>query len=209
MAPAIYSLKEDFSKNGDMDGFVYVPSINLYVAKEKKLDGKNWFEAHMGLKGNGERMLTMPEFVEFLKYVKTNNKEIYNNITEVRSPWRAEWIDVDFKTKDSNLYVNSNHIFDENGKIISYKSEVLDKNTLMKEKTPGISIDDFLDSHNTKQGFPSKDVEGGSLYYWSPGKDNNSVARFDAGFGRACLYCNWGPSYGDSGLGVRAAKQRE
>jgi hypothetical protein len=28
------------------EGFLYVPSINLYVAKERTLSHKNWFECH-------------------------------------------------------------------------------------------------------------------------------------------------------------------
>ena len=174
----------------DKENFVYVPSINLYVAKERKLLGKNWFESHQELQKNSERMLIIPEFVEFLKYAKTNHPEIYNEITEVRNPWRAEWLDADFKVKDKKLYINYNHVLDSNGNLIYKNSEVLDKATLMEDKTPGISLEDYLTNNNTKQGLPSKNVKSGDFYYWFPGDDNNSVARFDVDSCRAYIFCD-------------------
>ena len=188
-----------------LDNFVYVPSINLYVAKERTLQNKNWFEAHKELQGNGEKMLTIPEFVEFLKYTKKNHKDIYNEVTEVKSPWRAEWLDADFKVKDKTLYINSNHILDENGNLIPQNSEILDKNTLMKDKTPGISLENWLENP-TNQGFPSKKVKSGDLHYWYPRSDNDSVARFDADGVRADLDFSGIPSGRDSNLGVRAVR---
>lgn len=204
-----YSLKQEnkipIFKEQD---FIYVPLINLYVAKERKLLSKNWFDTHKGLQSQEEKMLTIPEFVEFLKYAKTNFPEIYNDITEVRSPWRAEWLDADFKVKNDKLYINYNHILDKNGNLVPQNSKVLDKNTLMKDKIPGISLEDWLDNPS-KQGLPTKKTKSGDLYYWCPRSDNNSVARFDAFSSRANLNCDGDPSNRDSNFGVRAAKQRE
>lgn len=204
-----YNLKNDLENKSSKDNsnFIYVPSIKLYVAKERKLHNKNWFDAHKELQSNGERMLTIPEFIEFLKYTKINLPEVYKDITEVKSPWRAEWLDADFKVKDNRLYINYNHILN-NGNLVPKNSEVLDKKTLMSDKTPGISLENFLESNHTSQGLPNKKVKSGNLYYWYPKNDNNSVARFDADGGRAYLGCYWYPSNRSSGLGVRAAKQQ-
>ena len=150
-------------------------------------------------------MLTLPEFVEFLKYVQANHQEIYRDIVEVRSPWRAEWIDADFKLKDGKLHVNDYHVLDKNGKLIPRRSKLLQKNTLMKDKTPGISLDNWL-ANPTKQGFPNKKIEAGSLYYWHPIRDNNSVTGFIADDNEISLHCDRYPSNWDSNLGVRAAK---
>ncbi len=128
------------------------------------------------------------------------------DVVKAKNPWRAEWLDADFKTKGKELHINY-HVFDKNGKIIQ-KSEVLDKNTLMKDKTPGISLENWIENP-TKQGLPSNKTKLGNLYYWYPRDDNNSVARFSANTGRADLYCGRYPSFRVSGLGVRAAKQRE
>jgi hypothetical protein len=54
----------------NLSGYIYVPSINLYIAKERTLQGKNWFDAHKELQSQNQRMLIIPEFIEFLKYVK-------------------------------------------------------------------------------------------------------------------------------------------
>ena len=137
----------------DTEGFIYVPSINLYVAKERSLLNKNFHETQEELHKNNQKMLNMPEFTEFLKYTKINYKEIYKEITEVRRPWRAEWIDADFKVKGEELFVNY-HIF-ENGKIVK-KEEKLDKDTLIEDKTPGISLEKWLENPN-QQGFPKSD----------------------------------------------------
>jgi len=195
-------------KGKDTEDFIYVPSINLYVAKERTHLNENWFECHKLLQANGERMLILPEFIEFLKYTKTNFPNIYKEITEVREPWRIEWIDADFKVKGKNLFINYNHILDSNGNLVPQNSEVLDKNTLMKDKNLGISLENYLVSGHKNQGLPTKSCAGGNLYYWHPRRDNNSVARFDADSDRASLSCNWSPSNQYSSLGVRAAKQR-
>jgi len=172
------------NKEHDNSDFIYIPSIKLYVAKERTLLGKDFHECQELLHNNNERMPTPFEFIEFLKYTKENNSDIYNEITQVRSPWRAEWLDADFKTKGKDLYVNY-HVFDSSGKIIQ-KSKLLDKNTLMKDKTPGISLD-YLLNNPTSQGFPSKNAQSGDLYYWYPRSDNDSVARFIANSDRAIL----------------------
>jgi len=185
-----YSTTQSF-KTGkeEMNGFIYIPSIKLWIAKEKKFYNNNWFESKEKLQENGERMITLPEFIEFLKYSKTNLPNVYKEITELRSPWRAEWIDADFKVKNNKLCINS---------------EILDKNTLMEDRQ--ISLEDYLNNNHTSQGLPSKKVKSGNLYYWYPRSDNNSVASFFALSVRADLNCNWGSSYGDSDLGVRAVR---
>ncbi|MDP2673087.1 MAG: hypothetical protein Q8O84_04710 [Nanoarchaeota archaeon] len=203
-----YNLKEKSNGKQDSGDFIYVPSINLYFAKERKFLGENWFNSHKKLQENGERMPTIPEFVELLKYSKENDKKLYNEITKVRSPWRAEWLDANFKVKDKELYINYNHVLDKNGNLIPKNSEILDENTLMSDKTPGISLDDFVEGKNiTNQGLPNKKIESGNLYYWHPRSDNNSVAWFGADDDWAFLNGSRIPSYTDSSLGVRAVRQ--
>jgi len=225
MAPSINITEKDYGRatqilklagvnyftpksNRKQDGsdFIYTPSINLYVAKERTLLGEDWFDTQKALHSSNQKMLTIPEFKEFLKYTRENHQDIYNDITEMRDSWRAEWLDADLKTKGKDLIVNY-HVFNENGKIVK-KSEILDKNTLMKDKTPGIDLEYWL-NNPTEQGLPTKKTKSGDLYYWYPRKDNNSVARFDANSDMAILDCGRYPSCGNSYLGVRAAKQRE
>ncbi len=198
-----YNLPKNKESGSD---WIYIPSINLEVARNKILYGENFYNTQKTLHSNNQKMLTIPEFREFLKYTQENRQDIYDEITQVRSPWRAEWLDADFKVEGKNLVVYY-HTFDDKGKIIK-KSEKLDKNTLMKDKTPGISLENWLED-STKQGLPKNIVESGDLYYWYPRSDNNSVAGFLASSVGADLCCIRYPSGGDSYLGVRAAKLRE
>jgi len=178
------------------NGFIYVPSLNLDVAKERSHFGKNWYNTHEALGNDDARMLTLPEFTEFLKYTKEHNPEIYESITKVRSPWRAEWIDAAFEQRDDGLYVLTGN---------KSKSEKLEGG-LMEDRTPGISLDAWLGEGATKQGLPRANVKDGSLYYWYP--RNGTVVRFNADPAGSYLDCDRYPSHCDSGLGVRAAKLR-
>jgi len=125
---------------------------------------------------------------------------------KVQAPWRGNWIDADYKVEKNGLKVHSNHLFDKEGNITDFKSEVLDGNTLREDKQ--IDVIDYLTKNHTSQGHVSVKVKSGSFYFWSPGKDNNSVARFDAGSYWAVLVCNGYPQGRYANLGVRAAKLR-
>lgn len=206
-----YKLRGDLEnkteKPAETSQYIHIPSLNIDFETKRTLLGKNWYETHKELLSNGKNMPTPMEFIESLKYIKENNPELYKEITEVRNPWRANWLDADFKIKDGRLHINYNHFLDNNGILVPKNSEVLDKNTLMNNKIPGISLDDYILKNHTSQGLPSNKVKSGDLYYWNPRSDNNSVAGFYAGSGRAFLDCNWVPSYLDSDLGVFAVKR--
>ena len=105
------------------------------------------------------------------------------------------------------MHINYNHVLDSNGNLIPNDSEALDKETLMKDKNPGISLEDYLESNHTGQGLPNKSVKSGDLYYWFPRSDNNSVARFNALDYGANLSCNWYSSNRFGNLGVRAVRR--
>ena len=185
-----YTLKEVQSDN---NSFIHVPSKNLYVAKEKTHFEKNWFESHEELQKQRLSMIPIPEFVEFLKHTKYDFPEIYNEITEIRNPWRAEWLDAFFEKREDGMYVLTRN---------KTKAEKLDDDTLMEDKR--ISLKSWL-NHPTNQGLPRKDVNEGGLYYWYP--RDSSVARFGALSGRADLSCSRNPRNRNSALGVRAVRR--
>ena len=124
-----------------------------------------------------------------------------------KSPWRGEFIDANYKTNGNDLEVHSEHVFNNNGNIKDYQSEILDKDTLMQDKK--IDVIDFIIKNNTSQGHVSKKVKSGNFNFWYPRRDNNSVAGFFAVSYWASLNCFGIPSYRNSVLGVRAAKLRE
>ncbi len=206
-----YKLRSESSKTPKVSSdFIYVPSIGLDVSTGKVGLGENWFASHEATFDYEGRMLTIPEFREFLKYSRENYPNLYEEVTAVRNPWRAEHLDADFKLKDGKLYINSGHVLDAQGNLAPQHSEVLDKDTLMKDRAPGISLDDWVAGKNvTTQGLPNSKSSKGDLWYFYPRSDNNSVARFDADDGRANFDCDGGPFDGDSNLGVRVAKQHK
>jgi len=192
--------------------FIYVPSINIYVAKQKTHLGKNWFDCHKEFQKNKKKMLTVPEFIEFLKYLKSqpNNQEyqkIYREITEVRGPWRVELLDASFKVKNEKLYINYYHSFNERGYLIPKSSKILNKNTLMHDDSEGISLEDWLENP-TKQGFPRKKIKPGEMYYRYPKDDNNSIVRFEASRWGVGLECDNSPHLKDLRIGARACKEK-
>jgi len=180
------------------EGYIYVPLIKLYVAKERSYLGSDFNECQDLFCKENAKMLNLNEMREFLKYAKENEREVYNEITELRKPTRAEWIDADFKMYGDDLYVHY-HVFDFNKKIILLKDK-LDQDTLM-QKSKKISLDDCLSDSYTKQGLPSKNVEEGTFTYWAPNK--NYVVRLGSSSGGFGLICDRNISTNYSNLGVR------
>jgi len=192
-----------------LDRYILVPSLDLYLARERTFQGKNWQETHRGLQSNGERMPTIPEFIEFLKYVRVMFPKIYEEINEKRmgNPWKGEWLDADFQKRGEDIYIHSYHVLNSDGNLAPQNSEIVDKDTLMSDRTPfpsnnGMSLDDFLETDHTKQGLPSKDVKSGDEYYFHPTGEFKIGTIFD----RAGLNCGRGltPFEGHPSLGVRA-----
>ncbi|MBI2003975.1 hypothetical protein HYS72_00745 [Candidatus Pacearchaeota archaeon] len=190
---------ENKTSNKNNSDFIYVPSINLYFSRERKFLGEDWFISHKKLQENGERMPTIPEFIELLKYSKENDRKLYRNITEFGGySDKGEWLDANFKKRDDGLYILTEN---EN------KEERLEE-CLMQDKTPGISLDDFVKGKNiTSQGLPNKNVSSGILHYRYPGNNNRSVAWFCVGYSEASFNCKWNPSITYSYLGVRAVRR--
>ncbi len=152
-------------------------------------------------------MPTIPQFVEFLKYLRANptaeNTKVYNEITEARGPLRVEHLDAYFDAKCDELWVASNHIVGGNGEVVAQEIERLEGH-LMKDKDPGISLEHWL-NNPTKQGLPQENSGQGDLDYWHP-KDR-AVARFYADSVRAGLDCNGNPGYSGSVRGVFACAE--
>ncbi|MEK6898025.1 MAG: hypothetical protein AABX28_01560 [Nanoarchaeota archaeon] len=178
--------------------FIYIPSTKLYVARKKTLQDKSWYEAHEILQGQGSRMQTLPEFIEFLKYVNRNHPDIYHEI--VNRPGKMEWIDAYFEQRKDGMYV------------LTYNrtnAEKLDANTLVdnnRKVLEKISLDTWL-KNPTGQGLPRKNVAktGRSLVYFYP--RNGFVVDFDTFCGILTLHCTAFPYNEDSSSGVHAVKQ--
>ena len=146
--------------------------------------------------------LNLRQFLDFIALLKSGrafyadgtpaDKKIIDNLLDeiltIRSPYRAEWFDADFKVKNNKLYINYAHKL-INGNLTPQKSELLEE-YLTDDKQ--IDLDDLL-INSTKQGLPKKNVKNGSLSYFASDNDNNSVAGFFANSGRFNLSCDGDP----------------
>jgi hypothetical protein len=225
MNPARISHNPAIEKAGKELGINYKNTSKDSLGREFA-GNNNWFQFLRLNQGLGVKTPTLEEEVDYLHllYLGSQNKlKVYDvsgkqvdselcgkylmDIIESKYPWRAEYIDNDFKTNGKMIEVHYNHTFDRNGNIADFNSEVLDENTLMEDM--GIDVIDFITKNHTNQGLPNKNVESGRFHSWTPRSDNNSVAWFVADVGGSGLYCCGYPSDGGASLGVRAAKLRE
>jgi len=67
----------------DSNNFVYVPSMNLWVAKEMSHFDLDWYEDHRALGEEGSRMPSPSEYATFLEYTRRHSPEVYREVTEV------------------------------------------------------------------------------------------------------------------------------
>ncbi len=170
------------------------------------------------VKGLNYVPLTMRLHVDFLKEINSgregkrvfdgngNNvsrkdlEQIWNEITEVRNPWRAEWLDNRFSKKGKQWYVTY-HQIQQDG-TLNEVTEALEE-CLMIDKTPGIDLRDWL-NRATTQGLPPSNVIDGTMYYRRP--QDGAVAWFGADSDRAFLNGSRDLQDSYSALGVRVAK---
>lgn len=185
----------------DSKEMIYVPEVNLYFARQRTHLNEDWYQTHKSLADEGLRMPTMNEFRFYLKHLRDNSsnpdyRSIFNEITEVRDPWRSQWIDAYFEERKTGIIPKEIYALTHN----KTKEEKLET-CLMQDKIPGISLDSWLND-STSQGLPKKDINDGSLYFWFP--RNGAVARVVTYSDRLSLYCSGGPSDRGPSLGVFA-----
>ncbi|MDP4012260.1 MAG: hypothetical protein Q8R00_01500 [Candidatus Nanoarchaeia archaeon] len=201
---------------------------DLLVSKERKYHNHTWNQVHKSLHDEGNFMLTIRQYVDFLNLLKSGKvvydgtgkkvnpqgvTQILNEIIEVRSPYRAEWLDAKFRKQSkkgfkgilgvSEFMVDYGHRI-VNGPLQPKYSEPLE-DCLMTDRDPGIDLEDWL-QNATSQGLPLPNANNGSLHYWFP-RDQH-VAGFGADSDRVGLDCDRNPQYSNSGLGVRQAREK-
>jgi hypothetical protein len=192
----------------NVSGYIFVPSTGIYMAKERTHLGLNWYQTHEELQKENLRMPTIPEFIEYLKFLDSGYSDrnegqlILDEIKTVRNPWRSEWLDARFEKVKRKMHIHSMHKY-SNGNLVSSKSEVLEK-CLMKDKTPGIDLDNWL-NNSTPQGLPDENTPVGELYFWYPRE--GAVAGFVADSDWAGLSCGGSPACTIPSLGVFACAE--
>lgn len=197
---------------------------DMLVAMDLTHLGKTWYDTHKLLAAEGNKMLTIRQFVDFVNLIKTGRAfngagkpvdkrrldTIIDNIMTVRDPVRAEWFDAKFESRGgfagvgNKMYIHYNHSIDASGNIKPGKTEQLEP-YLESDKKLGINVEQWLRDSNI-YGIPKPTIAAGDLWYWYP--RNDSVAWFGANSDGAYLSCYRNPTDSDAGLGVRAAREK-
>jgi len=187
--------------NINQSDYIQLPS-GLYIARQRTLTSLYWHQTHQELHQQNLTMPTIPQFIEFLTYLRDNpsqeNTQIYNDITEKRNPWRAEWLDARFEDVSGKLHANYNHRTQQDGKLQPLNTEQLE-DCLMQDCWADIFNPNNQGLPTSKSG--NKYKQGENAYFWHPRADR--VARFGAGSGGASLNCDRGPQGAGTSLGVR------
>ena len=184
------------------EGLIYVPEIDLHFTEERILLDKDWQTTKDTLKDQGMAMPTPFQFRAFLKHLRDSkeHQELYKDITEVRYPYRAEWLNARFNEREDGMYIISEDALIK-GK---YKDqEIKLGNCLMNDRQ--ISLDEWLNS-TTPHGLPHANISYGDLYYLHP--RNKRVVGFWSYSVWAGLSCSEDSRYSDSALGVRGTLKR-
>ncbi|MBI4095234.1 MAG: hypothetical protein HY438_00060 [DPANN group archaeon] len=182
------------------------------VSKQTSFKNKDWFEAHQALQAEQRQMLTPRQFVDFLHLLMfekasdgagtalppAEQKQLLDEIIAVRDPWRAEWLDADFKVVNGELRINYAHELISGQLRPRYSEKLVD--CLIENRQ--IDLPAWLKGAN-QWGLPRQGIAKGSLYYRFPLSDNNSVARFGTVAGGVGLYCGRSPRGSGASLGVR------
>ena len=199
---------------------------NYQISINRFHHNNNWDQTHKLLQNNNQYMPNLLDSNELDRQLLNHEAryadgslippkiqdEIFNERYKVRSPWRLEWLDAKFEQRENGLYLLTNHIVQPDNSLKPQTEELLE-DTLMEDRTPGISLNNWIRNPN-KYGLPKSNIKQGSLYYWHP--RDGRVAGLSAGSGRAldcsggpsgsgrALDCSGGPSGSDGGLGARA-----
>ena len=108
----------------------------MLVSMERTHQDKNWYDTHKALAQEGNSMLTIRQYVDFLSLLKSGNvvdgraknlnkkriEEILDDILTVRDPWRCEWLDCYFEKRKSGILTKEFYILTGN----KSKAEKLD-----------------------------------------------------------------------------------
>lgn len=193
----------------NIDGFFYVPSIRLYLAKERSLNNENWNSAIDKIYNQGiiitEQRAEMPtpfEFMTGLIYVldneaipdlaKEERTKFLNDVLGLKNTYRGNYLNARFEGNAVETAIT------KNGKL-DWKKEPLD-NCLQKycyADLRKINSQGLFTTESIKQEY----IKGETAYFWKP--VDGAVAGFDAVLDRAYFICGRYPGYSDAALGVR------
>ena len=195
-------------------GTIYVPSINLCVAKNRDLNGLSWDQAtdkiyNQGVNIGGQRA-EMPTPFEFMSYVKyllsgkinglpeSERQTIIEDILKTGN-YRGNWLNAKFvkQAQGFNNFGMETLTLDSSGKTVKRVAPL--EQCLWQDGWA--DLNSFNNQGLLKKSYGSNYEQGKNVYFWYPRE--NAVARFIADSGRAGFYCYRNPTGTNASLGVR------
>jgi len=151
----------------ELNGFIYVPTIGLYVSKKKELFDNNWFDATEKLHNKGDRLITPTEFTDFVSYLLNNKRSQYSHVLAeiigAGGEERGEWLDTIFLYVDDKLSHGREYEF-KNGII---KKKFIEDYKDISFKNGSYGLTSWLNKNS--HGFPIRSQYSyGRLKYTSP-----------------------------------------
>jgi hypothetical protein len=204
-----------------VEGFIYVPTIDLYFAKQRTLQGENWENTHKQLYQKTLELphkprLRMPKPTEtwdLIFYLKEHLdnpdfKKVCDDILK-KTPegkWHGEWQNILFSEERQEKYFQYVVDIDSNGKLVFSEKQKLE-NCLNQDGFADILDKRRLSSQGLCNTLSKKQtyIQGENIYFWYP--RNGAVAGFLAGSDGVVLSCGRYPSSRSASLGVRACAE--
>ena len=195
----------------NLSGYIFVPSINLHVAKQRTHLGLSWYKTHEELQKENLKMPTIPQFLKYLKFLQDdcgyqNRSEaqiILNDVLKPRS--HGEWLDAKFLKIQDNLTISYNHKLDSNGNLKPDNNELLLLDCLKENCWV-----DIFGSANV-QGLPTRELgnnyEEGKNAYFLPPLNHMVVAWLGGDSSGVGLNCCGAPTGSLFSLGVFACRE--
>jgi hypothetical protein len=193
------------SRMPSRNGFVYVPSINLYVSTSITLKGRTYEEIDKETSKSDYQILTIPEMKEFIEYLRLNplnglSKYLLDSLftTDYTGGFEGEFLDTRLRLDNKNIRIR-------NRNKISHRNRV--GTTIERILSPHIVEVSSIDSFGIPTQKTRRYLEGETVYYSPPNSKlhfTNSV--WSREFEKANLDCSIERDYSDSSVGVRLAK---
>lgn len=128
---------------------------------------------------------------------KERLRPFYNEMWEVREPWRAEWLDARFSNTNGVMRMAYDHQL-QGTNLVARSNDVL--MPYLEDSAVKADLATF-----NPQGLPTKKSRSSALHFWKP--SDGSVAWFVADSDGAGLVCGGGPSGSYPQLGVFACAE--
>ena len=189
---------------------LYIPHLEIEVARTLRYRGHSWHDLHHDLKKEGLRMPLLSEFMTLLKTEELSlddgtlltpprRKVIQRNFLGREYATYGALLDAQFFHKEERWYLRQGHHLGSNGIDLQFAEEHPLEDLLLS--TGVIDLD-----HISSLGIPQNTAKKGGISYRPP--QDRCVACYSVKQGKASLLFDYDPNTLDFLVGVYPARDR-